>query len=166
MNFHFGCGIVMAGVFALLTGTGSLREHAVVEPTDSLSALESRAASDPSDTAIQELAENYLRSQAPGAAVGVLERRERRSPKLEHLYARALVEEGRAQEALSAEQRVLDRCATEPQACELGLIASAMHRAGVFRELVALGIEDAQAHPEASALAYSRATRQVTLAVR
>jgi hypothetical protein len=45
------------------------------------------------------------------------------------------------------------------------LLTSASRRIGILSELVALGVEDAEAHPEAARLAYLNATRdaRVTL---
>ena len=71
--------------------------------------------------------------------------------------------------ALAAERRVLARCADPDVAvptCSSTLIASATRRAEILEQLVQLGIEDANAHPEASSLAYHNATRQVSLSVR
>jgi hypothetical protein len=88
---------------------------------------------------------------------------------VEHLYARALLDQGRSADALAAEKRVLERCA-DPYlivpACSTWLIASATRRTEILEQLVQLGIEDANAHPEASSLAYHNATRQVSLSVR
>jgi hypothetical protein len=50
--------------------------------------------------------------------------------------------------------------------CDAWLIASARRRADILEELVGLGVEDARAQPEASAVAYHNATREVRLAVR
>jgi hypothetical protein len=44
-------------------------------------------------------------------------------------------------------------------------VASATRRADILRELGKLGVEDAQAYPEKSQLAYHNATRQVGLVV-
>jgi hypothetical protein len=81
------------------------------------------------------------------------------------MYARALIDQGHAEDALAAEREVLDGCAAET-ACEAWLIASATRRADILRQLVELGVEDANAHPEASAVAYHNATREVRLAIR
>jgi hypothetical protein len=40
-----------------------------------------------------------------------------------------------------------------------------MRRADILRELVSLGVEDAEAHPEASLVAYQNATREARVAV-
>jgi hypothetical protein len=130
-------------------------------------ALETRAASNPADAAaLRELAQAYLDMQQPGLAVGAIERAApatRDEPTVVHLYARALLDQGRSVDALAAEKRVLAACADG--SCSTWLVASATRRADIVQELVQLGVEDANAHPEASSLAYHNATRQVSLAV-
>ena len=151
------------------------REKPVVSDaskTTSLSALESKAATTPNDaTALRNLSQAYLDSNQPGMAVGTIERAPaalRMDPSVDHLYARALLEQGRSADALVAEKRVLAHCADpslEVPACSTWLIASATRRAEIIEQLVQLGVEDANAHPEASSLAYHNATRQVSLSV-
>jgi len=51
-------------------------------------------------------------------------------------------------------------------ACDAVLLASAMRRTDILRELVALGVEDAQAHPEMSLVAYQNATREARVMVQ
>jgi len=140
--------------------------------TTKLSVLESKAATAPTDAkATRELAQAYLDSNQPGMAIGTIERAPvavRSEPSVDHLYARALLEQGRSQDALAAERRVLEKCAdpsAEVPACSTWLIASATRRAEIIEQLVELGVEDANAQPEASSLAYHNATRQVSLSV-
>jgi hypothetical protein len=140
--------------------------------TPKLSALESKAVTNANDpAALRELAQAYLDSNQPGMAVGTIEHAPaavRVEPNVEHIYARALLEQGRSADALAAEKRVLDKCADpspEVPACSTWLIASATRRAEIIEQLVQLGVEDANAHPEASSLAYHNATRQVSLSV-
>src|SRR5207237_371665 len=78
---------------------------------------------------------------------------------VEHVYARALLDEGRAADALSVEREVLKTCTTL-DVCDAWLVASARRRADILEELVARGVEDARAEPEASAVAYYNATRE------
>jgi len=140
--------------------------------TTKLSTLETTAAKGPTDpVALRELAQGYLDSNQPGMAVGVIERAPealRHEPSVDHTYARALLEQGRSNDALAAEKRVLAVCADpslQVPACSTWLIASATRRSEIIEQLVQLGIEDANAHPEASSLAYHNATRQVSLSV-
>jgi hypothetical protein len=138
--------------------------------TERVSVLEAKAAALPRDpNALRELAQAYLDTHQPGMAVGAIERASaatRRDPNVEHLYARALLDQGRSADALAAENHVLASCADPPtaDACSTWLIASATRRADIMEQLVQLGVEDANAQPEASSLAYHNATRQVSLA--
>jgi len=134
--------------------------------------LEGKAAAAPNDpSALRELAQAYLDVGQPGMAVGTVERAPlevRGEPTVEHLYARALLDQGRSADALAAERRVLGKCADpslDVPVCSTYLIASATRRAEIIEQLVQLGIEDANAQPEASSLAYHNATRQVSLSV-
>ena len=140
--------------------------------TGPVATLEKKVASAPNDPkATRELAQAYLDIRQPGMAIGVIERASqqvREEPTVEHLYARALLEQGRSQDALAAEKRVLAKCAdpsVEVPACSTWLIASATRRAEIIEQLVQLGVEDTNAQPEASSLAYHNATRQVSLSV-
>lgn len=132
--------------------------------------LEDQAAAQPTDPArVKELAQAYLDARQPGMALAAIEHAPvsvREQPTVEHLYARALLEQGRSADALAAEQRVLARCADGATPCSSYLVASATRRADILAQLVQLGIEDANAHPEASGLAYLNATRQVGFSAR
>jgi hypothetical protein len=151
------------------------REKPVVgdaKNTGIVGAAETKAATSPSSpAALRELAQTYLDVRQPGMAIGVIERAApavREEPTIEHLYARALLEQGRSTDALAAEKRVLAKCAdpsVEVPPCSAYLIASATRRAEIIEQLVQLGVEDANAQPEASSLAYHNATRQVSLSV-
>lgn len=151
------------------------REKPVVSDsshTGPVARLEKKAAATPSDpAALRELAQAYLDIRQPGMAIGAIERAPlsiRAEPTVEHLYARALLDQGRSADALVAEKHVLATCAdpsVEVPACSTWLIASATRRADIIEQLVQLGIEDANAQPEASSLAYHNATRQVSLSV-
>jgi hypothetical protein len=150
------------------------REKPVVNDTHSgrVTAVEDKVAADTSNpAALRELAQAYLDARQPGMAVAAIERSPvavRTDPTVEHLYARALLDQGRSADALAAEKRVLAICADpspKTPACSTWLIASATRRTEIIGELVQLGIEDANAQPEASSLAYHNATRQVSLAV-
>jgi hypothetical protein len=151
------------------------REKRVVADshTDRVALLEEQVAATPNDVArVRELAQAYLDARAPGMALASIEHATaavRAEPTVEHLYARALLDQGRSADALAAERRVLSRCAdpsSEVPACSTYLIASATRRAEILEQLVTLGVEDANAHPEASSLAYHNATRQVSFSSR
>lgn len=136
---------------------------------DRVGALEMAVATHPNDaTTLGQLAQAYLDVHQPGLAVGAVEHAPaatRASADVEHVYARALLDQGRAVDALAAERRVLATCAGDESSCSSWLVASATRRSEILDQLVQLGVEDASAHPEASRLAYHNATRQVSLAV-
>ena len=46
------------------------------------------------------------------------------------------------------------------------ILASATRRVGILRELVSRGVEDAQAHPEETLVAYQNATREARVMVQ
>jgi hypothetical protein len=169
-------GLVLMAAGALWLASGSSREHAVLSPVGTaaepavLRALESQVAASPRDEGqLRALAQSYIDARAPGMAVAVIEQAPadvRSNARVLHLYARALIEEGHAQDALAVERTVLRTCTMADGVCDSWLIASARRRSDILEELVALGIEDARAQPEASAVAYHNATREARLAVR
>jgi hypothetical protein len=175
MELRTASGVVLAAVASLWLASGTQREKPILNEAEAakVGALEASVATNPSDAkAVHGLAQAYLDARAPGLALSAIETAPtsvRREPGVLHLYARALLDQGRAVDALAAEKRVLEACApgldgTSP--CDTWLIASATRRADILRQLVELGVEDANAHPEASAVAYHNATRQARLAVR
>jgi hypothetical protein len=88
------------------------------------------------------------------------------------VYARALVDEGRNSEALAVEKGVVAQCrpvaegSSAAPGCDSVIFASAMRRADILSELVSLGVQDSQAHPEASLVAYQNATREARVMVQ
>jgi hypothetical protein len=167
---------ILVAIGAIWFAGSTQREKRVVGDTthtDRVALLEEQAAANPGDAArVRELAQSYLDARAPGMALASIERAPesvRKEPTVEHLYARALLDQGRSADALAAERRVLATCADaspEVPACSTYLIASATRRAEILEQLVTLGVEDANAHPEASSLAYHNATRQVSFSSR
>lgn len=164
---------VLVAIGVLWFASSTQRERPVVGDLHSarIATLEDKAAASPRDSAkLRELAQGYLDARQPGMALATIDHAPaamRAEPSVGHMYGRALLDQGRAADALAAERRVLTQCAepsTEVPACSAYLIASATRRADILEQLVQLGVEDANAHPEASSLAYLNATRQVTLA--
>jgi hypothetical protein len=168
--------VVLVAVAGLWIASGTQREKPVlaVAPSANLLRLEGDVAARPSDPrALRDLAQAYLDAHSPGLAMSLIEHAPiaaRLAPRVDHTYARALLDQGRAEEALAIEQRVMGACAASDaresnyDTCDTWLIASATRRVGILRELVLLGVEDAQAHPEESAIAYQNATREARLA--
>jgi len=166
---------VLVAIGVIWFAGSTQREKRVVgdSHTDRVALLEEQVAATPNDVVrVRELAQAYLDARAPGMALASIEHAApavRAEPTVEHLYARALLDQGRSADALAAERRVLARCAdpsSEVPACSTYLIASATRRAEILEQLVTLGVEDANAHPEASSLAYHNATRQVSFSSR
>jgi hypothetical protein len=170
MGLRFWNGVVLSALGVLWLASGTQREKPVLGLHGAeVSALETDLAAAPNDpTKIQALGQKYIDAKTPGLAVSLIESQPlvvKTEPSVEHLYARALLEQGRSADALVAEQNVLDRCAAGDSRCSSFLVASATRRADILRELGKLGVEDAQAYPEKSQLAYHNATRQVGLVV-
>lgn len=170
--------VVLGAVAALWVASSTQREKPVISEAhaDSVRTLEQSVSDNPDDAeAVSKLAQGYLDAHSPGLAINTIVNapdQVRAQPPVMHLYARAMLEEGRSQDALQMEKRVLQRCAQiQPlapnvQPCSSYLIASATRRVDILTELQKLGVEDAQAHPEQSEIAYHNATREVGLAVR
>jgi len=163
---------VLTAVAALWSMSGVQRERPVlggVVPR-SLRALEAGAAARPDDTAAtRALAQAYVDVGQPGLAIAVVQAapaRVRAESSVMHVYARALFDEGESDRALAVEREVVAACRplTEGGAaaagCDPVLLASALRRVDIFRELVVLGVRDAQSHPEAALVAYQNATRE------
>jgi hypothetical protein len=173
-------GIAVASVLAVLWATsGTQRERALLSDAggaavaDRVRACEAGAAAHPDDPeATRALAQAYLDALQPGLALGVLEAAPallRGDARTQHLYARALLEQGRNDDALAAESTVVASCmpiadnapaSQSGPGCDAILLASAIRRAAILRELVALGVEDTRAQPEESFVAYQNATRE------
>jgi hypothetical protein len=171
-----GYGVaVLAAAAALWAMSGTQREKPVLAATHSeaLAALESAAVAHPgAPDATGALAQAYLDARQPGLAVALVENAlpgVRADVRVRHVYGRALVDEGRNDDALSVEDSVVATCrpvaegGVAPAGCDPVLFASAVRRSEILRELVSLGVEDAQAHPEVSLLAYQNATREARI---
>ena len=166
----FGVAVALA-VGLLWATSGTQRERtllaSVTPPSlDQLRACEANAAAHPDDAeATRALAQAYLDGQQPGFALGIIEAAPaptRGDPRTRHLEARALLELGRNDGALAAESRVVAACSAPANsaACTPVLVVSAQRRVAILEEMLALGVEDTRAHPEASLVAYQNATRE------
>jgi hypothetical protein len=163
--------VLLFGAFVLLLASGTQREKAVLAEghEGAVQTLEASYYTHPSPTSLRELAQGYLDAGAPGLALSAIESALpviRTDPRVQHTYARALLDSGRAGDALAAEEGVLRNCdLSSSAACDTWLIASATRRADILRELQKLGVDDALAHPESASVAYHAATRQARLVV-
>jgi hypothetical protein len=140
-----------------------------------VSSLEAIVAAHPESTEMtQRLAQAYLDARQPGLARALLDAAPtavRGDARTRHLLARTLVEEGRNDSALEVEASVLAQCRSEPAreltaSCDSVLWAAATRRAGILRQMVAFGVHDVVAQPEASLVAYRSATRQARIALQ
>jgi hypothetical protein len=169
---------VLSAVAAALCLAGPQRDRPLWPQASShgVGALEAIAATNARDPgAIRGLAQAYLDARQPGLAVVLIERspaEARDDVRVRHTYARALLDEGRSEEALTAERSVLAACGPlsegrpAPDGCDPVIFASAVRRVGILKELVARGVEDAQAHPEETLVAYQNATREARVMVQ
>jgi len=160
--------VLLVAAFALLLASGTQREKPVLADghEDAVRTLEASYAAKKDAASLRELAQGYLDAAAPGLAVSVIETAPpivRKDVKVQHTLARALIDSGRASDALVTEEGVLQTCTI--QGCDAWLLASATRRADILRELEKLGIDDAQAYPESASVAYHAATRQARLSV-
>ena len=161
--------VLLVAAFGLLLASGTQREKSVLLPghEEAARTLEAKYAAHRDATSLRELAQGYLDAGAPGLALSAIEGAPKplqTDVRVEHTYARALIDSGRATDALAAEEDVLRNC--DKDGCDSWLLASAMRRADILRELEKLGIDDAQAHPESAAVAYHAATREARLSIQ
>jgi hypothetical protein len=174
MQLHTPNAVLIAMLGCLFLASGTHHERAVIsaDRADAVRALEASYSERHDASALQQLAQAYVDAESPGLAVSAIGGAPvdlRATPVVQHTYARALLDSGRAQDALVAEHRALDACASAAETgspCETWLVASATRRADILAQLAILGVQDAQAHPEASAIAYHNATREARFAVR
>jgi len=169
---------VVAAAAALWTMSGTQREKPLLAATEpeAVRVLETQVVANPNDpAATRALAQAYLDAREPGLAVVLFESANaavRDDVRVQHVYARALIDEGRNDDALRVERGVVAACrpltegAPAPTGCDGVLFASAVRRTEILSELLALGVEDAQAHPEVSFAAYQNATREARVMVQ
>ncbi|HEY3818540.1 MAG TPA: hypothetical protein VGL81_15305 [Polyangiaceae bacterium] len=173
----YGVAVLVAAA-SLWAMSGTQREKPVLAATtpDAVRVLELDAAMQPDSVdATRALAQAYLDARQPGLAIVLVEGSKpavHDDVRVQHVYARALVDGGRNEEALAIEAGVVAACHPVAEAaparpgCDAVLLATAMRRTDILRELVSLGVEDAQAHPEMSLVAYQNATREARVMVQ
>jgi hypothetical protein len=170
----FGLAVLL-GVSVLWVMTGTEREKPlfVARVSPALAALEASAAAHPDDPGpTVELAQAYLDARQPGLAVVLVQAASaavRADLRVQHVGARALLDEGQNAAALAAERAVLAGCAAEtpPGAlrCDDVLVASARRRVAILEQMAAFGVSDVQAQPEMSFVAYKSATRETRISL-
>jgi hypothetical protein len=173
----YGVTVLVAagGLWAM---SGTQREKPVLAATapEPIRALEVAAAARPRDVdATRALAQAYLDARQPGLAIVLVEGAAptvHDDVRVRHVYARALVDSGRNEDALAIERGVVAACKPLAEGgaaragCDPVILASAMRRTDILSELVSLGVNDAQAHPEMSLVAYQNATREARVIVQ
>jgi hypothetical protein len=169
-------GLLGVSVLWLMSGTQRERPILSSPPLEPLGPLEGNATSHPNDPdPTRRLAQAYLDARQPGLAVVLLDAARsavRSDVRVQHIRARALLDQGRNDDALTAERRVIEACRPlddeegAPTGCDDVLVASARRRVAILEEMVALGVEDTQAYPEASLAAYQNATRQARVSLQ
>jgi hypothetical protein len=175
MNLWGYGAIALLAAGTLLVTSGTQREKSLVAGApDMLRLLEARAAAQPNDPgATGGLAQAYLDARQSGLALVLVESAPpavRADVRVRHVYARALVDQGRDDDALAVERSVVVACRAsddvqiEAPGCDAVLLASAERRAAILEELVSLGVEDAQSQPDMSLVAYKNATREARIA--
>jgi hypothetical protein len=180
--------VLVLGVALMWLVSGTLREGPLCDarPAEQLRSLEVGVAVDTNDVGrVLRLGQAYLDAQEPGLAIALLESSPasvRTDARAEHVLARALLDHGQNERALEVESRVLATCdaaadvtgaekaaaahsASVAAGCDEVLLASAKRRASILREMVRLGVRDALARPEASLIAYRKATRETRIRV-
>jgi hypothetical protein len=161
---------VMIGVATLWVLSGAQHAGLVLSGrADSIRTLEAAVAAHPDNVeGTRTLAQAYLDARQPGLARVLLDAAPggiQSNLRIQHVLARTLLDEGRSDLALDVEAGVVAACRPGDgdglaSSCDPVLFASAVRRAGVLREMVAMGVTDALAHPEASLVAYENATRE------
>ena len=154
------------GVLGLCMLAGANREAPLVghqKLGDNVPGLENAVARQPDNTqALIDLTEHYIERGAPGMALAALERAPetvRHDPRVAHLWAVALLHEGRASQALEQERLAIAGCTQ--RRCAPWVLASAMRHEQFLSELVQRGVEDYRRDPDATVAAYGRLSRNV-----
>jgi hypothetical protein len=166
MRIPVACGAVLMGVLGLCMLAGAHREAPLVgyqKLGDDVSGLEATVASRADDAdALAELADRYIERDAPGLALAAIERAPstvRATPRVSHLWAVALMHEGRATDGLAREREAIAACGERK--CAPWLLASAMRHEQFLSALVQRGVEDYRRDPDAAEAAYRRLSRTV-----
>jgi hypothetical protein len=171
----FGIAVAAAGAL-LWASSGTQRERPLLTGPlpEVVRAQEVNAVSHPGDAeAMRALAQTYLDAAQPGLVLALFDAASpaiRAEARTQHIYARALLDQGRNADALAVEANVVTACTplsegpSRSPGCDAALLASALRRASILEELVTRGVEDTRAHPEASFVAYQNATREARMA--
>ncbi len=161
--------IMLVGAFGLWLSSGVHRQAPLVGHralNNHVASLEQQVARDlDNPEKLYDLCDAYLSREAPGFALSAILRAPqevRSNPAIHHLWARALLHEGKASEALAKQRVVLERC--QHAQCSPTLLAGAMRREAFLSAMVAHGVEDYRRDPDATIRAY-RSMQGATVAV-
>ena len=151
--------VMLTGAFGLWMSAGVHRDAPLVEHrgmTSEVAAMENAVALNPNDPEkLSSLCSAYLEREAPGFALAAIHRAPetvRQQPPIHHLWARALLHEGQASDALAKQRYVLAEC--ERTRCSAWLVASATRHEAFLSAMVARGVEDYRRNPDETVEAY------------
>lgn len=151
--------VMLMGAYGLWMSSGIHREAPLVEHrgmTAGVVAMENEVALAPDDAQkLSSLCQAYLQRNAPGLSLAAIHRAPsmvQQQPEIQHLWAKALLYEGQASEALDKQRFVLAAC--EKQECSAWLVASAARQEAFLSALVDGGVEDVFRNPGQAFEAY------------
>lgn len=161
--------VVLAGALGLWLSAGVHREAPLVGHlglTPEVAAMEDEVALDPDSVEkLEALCSAYLERKSPGLALAAIHRAPeevRDQPQVSYHWARALLYEGHASDALARQRKVLADC--QDASCSAWLTASAMRQEAFLAALVSHGVEDYRRDPGKTVEAY-RSMQATTVAV-
>lgn len=158
----------IAALALLWSSSAPANAARVVAVSANVAAAEARVAAAPDDAAaLAALAERYVAEGAPGlalAAIAGATPAARADEAVLTASARAWLAEGQSAEALAASRRAVAAC--EAHGCAAWRAARAETVASYCEALVDAGIDDPVANPDSARRAWSRAAREIRLAVR
>ena len=166
-------GLILAGI-SWMCVVGEQHEARAVLPASSsasgdVTELEAEVGLGATTASVAKLATAYLDRDQPGLASAVIERAPeevRQRPEIAQLHARALFGRGHARQALAVARSVNATCDASSAGrigCPPWLVAKATHQVAFLEEVVAAGIDDPYADPDATVAAYERSNREVRL---
>lgn len=161
--------VILAGAFGLWVSSGVHREAPLVGHsalTEEVAAHEDAVALDPENKEkLASLCSTYLQREAPGLALAAIHAAPdtvREDPEIRHLWARALLHEGHASDALAKQRGVIRTC--QQSGCSPSVLAGAIRHEAFLAALVDHGVEDYRRDPDGTITAY-RSMRGTTVAV-
>ncbi len=151
--------LMFVGIVGWWVSSGVHRQAPLVGSlghSDEVASLEAEVAIEPENIdKLSRLCRSYLERNAPGFALAAIHRapsKVRQSPTITHLWARALLREGKASEALAKQRSVLLHC--QSNACSSWLFASAMRHEAFLSAMVDNNVEDYRRDPDRTIQAY------------